>query len=243
MGRQTDRPFGGNDMVLYVLIRVLILAALIVIVRWLVRLLVRDSSIAVRFCVAFGLSALMGLAMALFGTPLPIAGASAAAILAVSLWGSARRQPNVRTAWIDMRLDMNNAAVGGRVLRGTFADADLDDLDEAALRTLMAEVSTDAESRRLLYDYCARRFGGKPPISLDEEREARNPSPAQGSDAAAPQMTRTQALEILGLQEGVQVLDIEVAYNTLIAGVRHEDGGSAYLESQIEAAKAVLLQE
>lgn len=233
----------GDGLFLYVLIRILILAALIIIVRWLVRILARESGIAVRFCVGLGLSALIGLALVQIGTPLPIAGASTAAILAISLWGSARRPPGIKTPWLDMRLDKNNVAVSGKVLRGAFAGTDLDDLDEAALQALMAEASTDAESQRLLYDYCARRFGGRMPISLDEEREARNPSPSDNSTGSHSHMTRAQALEILGLEEGVQPLEIEKAYKRILISVRPENGGSAYLESQTEAAKTVLLQE
>ena len=47
-------------MVFYVLVRLLLLVALVIIARWLVRILTRNSSFAVKFLVAFLLSGLVG---------------------------------------------------------------------------------------------------------------------------------------------------------------------------------------
>lgn len=223
-------------MILYVLVRLLILAALLVIARWLVRILTRNSSFGVKFLVAFLLSGLVGLALARFGVPIPISGASAAAMLAVSLWGSFTGRSRVRTEWLEARQDRNGSVVSGRVLAGQFAGAELDDLDEAQLDALLRELAADPEARRHVYDYMARRFGARNPTHLDDVRDKR------ASDADS-EMTRSQALRILGLEDGAPENDIIAAYERLIAAARPDNGGSPFLESQIERAKAVLLDE
>jgi hypothetical protein len=223
-------------MLLYVLVRLLILAALIVVARWLVRILTRNSSFAVKFLVAFLLSGLLGLALARFGIPIPISAASAAAMLAIALWGTFTGGARVRTEWLEARQDRNGAVTSGRVLEGQFAGAELDDLDEAQLDALLRELAADPDARRLVYDYIARRFGVRNPTSLADARAARD-------QEKASEMSRADALSVLGLEEDAQENDIIAAYERLIGSARPDNGGSAFLAGQIERARAVLLDE
>lgn len=221
-------------IVLYVLVRLLILASLVVIARWLVRILTRNSSFPIKFLVAFLLSGLLGLALARFGVPIPVSAASAAAMLGVSLWGTFTGRSSIRTDWLEARQDRNGSVMSGRVLEGQFAGAELDDLDEAQLEALLSELAADPDARRLVYDYIARRFGAQNPTSLEEARRQR----ATIEDKS---MSREAALEILGLEAGAPEKDIIAAYDRLMAVVRPDMDGSRVLADQIERAKAVLL--
>ena len=223
-------------MVFYVLVRLLLLVALVIIARWLVRILTRNSSFAVKFLVAFLLSGLVGLALARFGVPIPISAASAAAMLAVALWGTFTGKSRVRTDWLEARQDRNGAVTSGRVLEGYFAGAELDDLDEAQLEALLRELAADAEARRLVYEYMARRFGTRTPASLEDARRKR-------AESASNAMSRAEALDILELEEGAPEKAIIDAYDRLIAAARSDDGLGEARVNQIERAKAVLLDE
>ncbi len=223
-------------MILYVLLRLLVLVALVIIARWLVRILTRNSSFTVKFLMAFLLSGLLGLALVRFGIPIPISAASAAAILAVALWGSFTGTSQVRTDWLEARQGKDGSVTSGRVLEGQFAGAELDELDEAQLEALLRELVADAEARRLVYEYMARRFGVRNPASLADARRKR----LQHSDGS---MSRAEALQILELDEDAQENDITAAYERLTAKAQIDGSGDQARANAIECAKAVLLNE
>ncbi len=54
-------------------------------------------------------------------------------------------------------------------------------------------------------------------------------------------MSRTEALRVLGLQEGASVEEIRAAHRKLILNNHPDRGGSDYLASKINEAKDVLL--
>jgi DnaJ family protein C protein 19 len=63
-------------------------------------------------------------------------------------------------------------------------------------------------------------------------------------DAGAPsgtKMTRTEALKVLGLEEGATEEEIRAAHRRLILQNHPDKGGSDYLASKINEAKDVLL--
>lgn len=223
-------------MIFYVLVRLLVLVALVIITRWLVRLLTRNSSFTVKFLLAFLLSGLLGLALARFGIPIPISAASAAAILAVALWGSFTGTSRIRTDWLEARQEKNGSVTSGRVLEGQFAGAELDDLDEAQLEALLRELAADAEARRLVYEYMARRFGVRNPASLEDARRKR----LQPADRL---MSRAEALQVLELDEDAQKNDIIAAHERLVAKAQNDGNGDQARADVIARAKAVLLNE
>ena len=56
-------------------------------------------------------------------------------------------------------------------------------------------------------------------------------------------MTREQALEVLGLEEGVSENDINMAHKELLKKNHPDHGGSKYLAAQINRAKEILLEK
>jgi len=153
--------------------------------------------------------------------------------------GGARRQAGsrstVRSAYLEMTLDHDSGAMSGIVLAGSFAGRPLDDLDEASLRRLLAEVAGDAESASLLEAYLDRR---KPGWREDLERD-RDTGPSRPANAGA--MTDEEAYEILGLAPGASEADIRAAHRRLMLRLHPDQGGSTFLAAKINEAKDRLL--
>jgi hypothetical protein len=140
------------------------------------------------------------------------------------------QRTEVRTAFLEAWIDHATGDVGGRVLSGRFAGRTLDSLPEADLRAFHAECSGDADSARVLESYLDRRLGA-------DWRKAEAPPPR----GPRTDMTRQEALAILGLQEGATDEDIRAAHRRLIVRMHPDAGGSAELAARINRAKDVLL--
>ena len=54
-------------------------------------------------------------------------------------------------------------------------------------------------------------------------------------------MSRAEALEVLGLEDGVGVDEIEAAYKTLIVKNHPDQGGTDWLAARLNEARDVLL--
>jgi len=68
-------------------------------------------------------------------------------------------------------------------------------------------------------------------------REDANPHPAE----RATNMTRAEALKVLGLFEGASPAEVKAAHRRLMAHLHPDVGGSDYLAQQINQARDVLL--
>jgi hypothetical protein len=198
------------------------------------------GAIGVGGMLIFGMRFLPGLLPELFG----LAGLVITALIARALRnrpsggfsspGSGRRT-EVRTAFLQAWIDHDTGDVGGTVLSGRFAGRTLDSLGDGELLELHEESSADADSRRVLESYLDRRLGA-------DWRNARQPPP-HGSSPRGPRtdMTREEALAVLGLAEGASADDVKAAHRRLIQRMHPDVGGSADLAARINRAKDVLL--
>ena len=229
-----------------------IVAGFALVVAWLLRanpsslariariLLVVVGGIGVGAMLIFGLRFLPGLLQELFG----LAGIIITALIAraarhrpsggFSSPGSGQRT-EVRTTFLQAWIDHGSGDVGGTVLAGRFAGRTLDALADAELIELHAECTADADSLRVLEAYLDRRLGADWRNTQDS-RSQRPPPRGQRTD-----MTREEALAVLGLAESATADEIRAAHRRLIQRMHPDVGGTADLAARINRAKDVLL--
>jgi hypothetical protein len=145
-------------------------------------------------------------------------------------------ESTVNTEYLRMSLEHGSGQMGGVVLKGRFAGRALSDLPEPALRDLHAEAVADPDSHRVLEAYLDRRLGPdwRSRFGAQAQPEEETASPRQD-------MTRDQALDVLGLQPGATAEQIKAAHRRLMQVVHPDKGGSGWLAARINRAKDVLL--
>jgi hypothetical protein len=142
----------------------------------------------------------------------------------------------VRSAMLEMELQHETGDLDGTVLAGSLAGRRLADLDEAALRQLLAECqASDPDGLRLLEAYLDRRFPGR------REHAERDADPRPGGGAKPGAMTPEEAYQILGLQPGASLEEIRAAHRSLMKKLHPDQGGSTYLAARVNQAKEILL--
>ena len=198
-------------------------------------LLVVLGAIAVGGMLIFGLRFLPSLLPELFGLAgLVITGLIARALRNRSSGGFSSpgtgRRTEVHTAFLKAWIDHGTGDVGGTVLSGRFAGRTLDRLSDSELLDLHEECRNDADSLRVLEAYLDRR------LNVDW-RTARQPPPR----GPRSDMTRAEALAVLGLAEGASEEEIKAAHRRLIRRTHPDAGGTADLAARINRAKDVLV--
>jgi hypothetical protein len=140
------------------------------------------------------------------------------------------RRTEVHTAFLKAWIDHGTGDVGGTVLAGRFAGRTLDRLSDSELLDLHEECRADADSLRVMEAYLDRR------LNVDW-RSARQPPPR----GPRSDMTREEALAVLGLAEGASDEEIKAAHRRLIRRTHPDAGGTADLAARINRAKDVLV--
>jgi len=230
-----------------ILLALVLLAGIALAIAWFLRtnpsavarmlrpILIGLGGIGVGGLLIVGLRFLPGLLPELFGLAgLVLAGLIARALRrrpsgGFSTPGSSQRT-EVRTAFLQAWLDHASGDVGGAVLAGRFAGRTLESLADGELLDLHGECAGDADSLKILEAYLDRRLG-------PDWRNARKPPPR----GPRTDMTREEALAVLGLGEGAGDDDIRAAHRRLIQRMHPDVGGSADLAARINRAKDVLL--
>jgi len=204
------------------------------IARLLRPILALIGAIGIGGLLIFGMRFVPGLMPELFGA----AGVLATVLIARYL----RRRPSggfgspgtgtrteVRTTFIEAWIDHATGDVGGRVVKGRYAGRGMEGLSDGELLELHAECAGDADSRRVLESYLDRRLGQDWRKTQSAPRSART------------DMTRDEALAVLGLKAGAADEEIRAAHRRLILRVHPDAGGSTDLAARINRAKDVLL--
>jgi hypothetical protein len=140
------------------------------------------------------------------------------------------RRTEVRTAFLQAWIDHGTGDVGGTVLTGRFAGRTLDRLSDGELLDLHEECRNDADSLRVMEAYLDRR------LNVDWRTARQRPPRGPRSD-----MTREEALAVLGLAEGASEEEIKAAHRRLIRRTHPDAGGTADLAARINRAKDVLV--
>ena len=197
------------------------------------------GAVAVGGMLIFGLRFLPSLLPELFGLAgLVITGLIARALRnrpsgGFSSPGTGRRT-EVHTAFLKAWIDHGTGDVGGTVLSGRFAGRTLDRLSDSELLDLHEECRGDADSLRVMEAYLDRR------LNVDW-RTARQPPPGSAPRGPRSDMTREEALAVLGLAEGATEEEIKAAHRRLIRRTHPDAGGTADLAARINRAKDVLI--
>lgn len=136
----------------------------------------------------------------------------------------------VETVTLGMVLHHDSGRMTGVVRRGPYSGADLADLTLDQLLALRDDcVGEDAESVPLLEAWLDRAH----PAWRETKRAEPPPSPGG--------MTRGEALQIMGLEEGASEEAIQAAYRRLMRAAHPDQGGSAWLAARLNAARDFLL--
>ena len=146
---------------------------------------------------------------------------------------SAGQTSRLTTQHLEVELDHDTGEIRGRVLKGFFAGRVLEGLSPAEVAHLWQDCRfTDPQSAQILEAYLDRAH------PTWREDMARADSEAAGPDG---KMTRAQALDILGLEEGASDDDIRRAHRDLMMKLHPDRGGSTFLAAKINEAKDALL--
>jgi hypothetical protein len=177
-----------------------------------------------------------GLLRLLGGIPIPLLQRMLAGM------GAAKSRPEpssgqtstVQSKYIRMTLNHDSGDINGEVLAGQFKGSTLDQLNLEALLQLLRECQDDEESVALLQAYLDR-------VYADTWQQQAS---AQGQQRAASEpgeMSREEALQVLGLSSDASEADIVDAHRRLMQKLHPDRGGSAYLAAMINLAKDTLL--
>jgi hypothetical protein len=147
---------------------------------------------------------------------------------------------NVRTDFLEVRLDHETGELDGDVLQGAYAGRQLSAMSmDELLDLLRAFPADDRKSALLLEAYLDRRCPDWRTRSVGDDAGA---GATQDDGAvAAGAMSREDAYRVLGLKPGASEAAIKEAYHRLIASVHPDRGGSSFLAAQVNRAKDVLL--
>ena len=137
----------------------------------------------------------------------------------------------VATEILSMQLDHDSGELHGEVLKGHFEGWRLADMDRSQLQELMAYCQQqDADSVQLLDSYLQQRFPGES-----------GPFDQQSTPGSSSDISRKEALAVLGLGEDATDEDIVGAHRKLMQKLHPDRGGNDYLAAKINQAKDFLL--
>ena len=147
---------------------------------------------------------------------------------------SSGQTSTVQSKYIRMTLNHDSGDINGEVLIGQFTGKTLDQLDLDALLQLLRECQDDEESVALLQTYLDRKHA-------DTWQQQAGAQDQQQTPGAPGEMSREEALQILGLSSDASEAEIIETHRRLMQKLHPDRGGSAYLAATINLAKDTLI--
>lgn len=145
--------------------------------------------------------------------------------------GGPKFGPTLRSESLEIKVNIGNGSIDGKVLKGDFAGHSLSSLSREQLDPLLAQWrGDDPQAARLLSAYLARRFHSTGNEQYQQQYSQPDTATAKG-----------EAWQILGLDEGASKEDIIKAHKRLIQKLHPDRGGNDYLAAKINAAKDTLI--
>lgn len=232
----------------YFILGIALLASLLFLGRWFVEANPRKVASGLKWT-AVTVAGVLILALLVSGRVALLAALAPAGVLLFRVFQrmQAARGPRpgqasgVRTRFLEMSLDHDSGTLDGRVLDGRHAGLRLSQLDTAALKELLEEYRiADSQSAAVLEAYLDRvraewRDDDAGGTAGAREEKRQRASRRSGS------MSRAEALEILGLEEGADAEAVRVAHRRLMQKLHPDRGGSNYLAAKLNEAKDLLL--
>jgi hypothetical protein len=140
----------------------------------------------------------------------------------------------VQSKYIRMTLNHDSGDINGEVLAGQFIGRTLDQLKLDDLLQLLGDCQDDDESVALLQAYLDREHA-------DTWQQQAGAQGQQRAAGAPGEMSREEALQILGLSSNASEAEIIETHRRLMQKLHPDRGGSAYLAATINLAKDTLL--
>ncbi len=141
----------------------------------------------------------------------------------------------ITTKFLEMELDHDSGDLAGNVVAGEYAGNSIAKLSIEELMRLHRECLADRDSLQVLEAFLDRYHP-----QWQDKTDAGNSSSTFGGEDG---MSRSLALEILGLEGEVTKETVQRAYRALMQKLHPDRGGSEYLAKTINQAKEVLLKD
>jgi len=152
----------------------------------------------------------------------------------------------VETSLLSMTLDHDNGHMDGEVLLGEFSGKKLSDLSlENLLLVYHLAQKEHSDSVGVLEAFMDREIGEqwRQDYSKGFSSEDEEASTEQSSHHSSNEINKAEAYEILGLAAGASREEITAAHRKLMQKLHPDRGGSNYLASKLNQAKACLLRD
>ena len=148
---------------------------------------------------------------------------------------SAGGQSTVRSAMLEMTLDLDSGEMDGLVLTGSLEGRMLSSISLDGLADLYRESLADPESASLLEAYLDRRS------PFWREHAHTDADPGQRRPSGSGAMTKEEAYQVLGLSAGAGPDKVREAHRRLMKRLHPDNGGSTFLAAKINQAKDILI--
>lgn len=147
---------------------------------------------------------------------------------------SSGQTSTVQSKYIRMTLNHDSGDINGEVLTGPFKGSMLNQLKLDDLLQLLRDCQDDDESVALLQTYLDREHA-------DTWQQQASAQGQQRATSKPGEMSREEALQILGLSSDASESEIVETHRRLMQKLHPDRGGSAYLAATINLAKDTLL--